>query len=235
MMIEVRDVRVRYGDIEVLHGVSLNVYEGEVVCLIGSNGSGKSTLLSTICGIQRAASGQILFGNEDITNLECEVHVEKGIVMVPEGRRLFPHLKVRENLELGAYSKRARKSMKDGLEKVFTLFPRLKEREGQLAGSMSGGEQQMVAIARGLMANPKILLLDEPSIGLSPIAIKIVIDTIKRINDMGTTILLVEQKVGAALRVGKRFYVLENGNIKMTGMAENLANNEEIKKAYLAV
>jgi branched-chain amino acid transport system ATP-binding protein len=223
-------VHAGYGPMEVLKGISLEVREGEIVCVLGANGAGKSTMLMTICGIHRCRQGTIHFAGQPIENLPPHEIVRLGISQVPEGRRIFPRLTVRENLELGAFPRR------DGaeeLEKVFARFPILKERQNQLGGTLSGGEQQMLAVARALMARPKLLLLDEPSLGLAPLIVAKIFDIIREINAAGTTILLVEQNANMALHLARRGYVLETGRIVLADTAENLINNEQVKKSYL--
>jgi len=233
-MLEVNNLNVYYGDIRALSDVSLNVEEGEIVCIIGSNCSGKSTLLKTIVGLQRAASGNIKFLGEEITNRSPAYITEKGVVLIPEGRQLFYNLSVIENLELGAYLKRARLRKNENLRKVFDLFPILEERKDQLAGTLSGGQQQMLAIARGLMSEPKLLLMDEPSSGLMP---KLVIEVYKSIKEIANeiSILLVEQNVHLGLRTAHRGYVLEASRIVLSGSAKELTNNPQVKKAYLGL
>lgn len=234
-MLEVIEITAGYGNKAVLSSVSMQISKGELVALVGSNGSGKSTLLKSICGLIRPFSGRILFEGEDITGLETFRIVDRGIVLIPEGRHVFPHMNVRENLELGAFNLRARKNMAQSLEMVYELFPVLKERSHQLAGSLSGGEQQMLAIGRGLMRGPKLLMLDEPSLGLAPIMVKKVFDTIVEIKRRGTTVMLVEQNVRSSLMIADRAYVLENGRMVMCGAASELLSHEHLKKAYLAL
>jgi branched-chain amino acid transport system ATP-binding protein len=244
-MLELIDIRTFYGPIEALRGVTIGVKQGEVVCLIGNNGAGKSTTLMTISGISRPLSGDITFEGKSIKGLPPHVIVQMGISQVPEGRRIFPKLTVRENLEMGAYiavSRRGsgfRKSKKMGrqisvqFDKIFELFPVLKERHDQPGGTLSGGEQQMLAIGRALMSSPKLLLLDEPSLGLAPIITSKIFRTIREINREGVTVLLVEQNARAALRLSHRGYVLENGAIALEGEGEGLLNNEQVRRAYL--
>lgn len=234
-MLEVDKVSASYGDLQVLWDVSLKVEEGELVVLLGPNGAGKTTLLKTIIGLLRPKSGSISFLGRRIDSLSPADIIKLGISIVPEGRRLFPHMTVKENLELGAYaSKEARERIKDHLEFVYNLFPILKERENQLAGSFSGGEQQMLAIARALMTKPKLLMLDEPSLGLAPKVVLRVFDVIKKIKEEGITILLVEQNVRQALEIADRGYVLENGRIVLEGSSRDLLKEEHIRKTYLA-
>ena len=231
-LLEVRDIHTYYGAIEALKGVSLTVGEGEVVTLIGSNGAGKSTTLRSISGLTPARSGTITFAGEDITRVPAHEVVIRGIALAPEGRHCFARMTVRENLDLGAHRRRGPEIGED-LDRVYDLFPRLKERARQKAGTMSGGEQQMLAVARALMARPKLLLLDEPSMGLAPVLVDLIFDTISRIREQGTTVLLVEQNALAALRVADRAYVLESGALKLAGTATELAKDPEIVKAYL--
>ncbi|HKP86014.1 MAG TPA: ABC transporter ATP-binding protein [Blastocatellia bacterium] len=232
-MIELRDVTARYGDAQVLWGVSIGVREREIATLIGANGAGKSTTLKTISGVVAASAGQILFDGQRIERLPPHRIASLGIAHVPEGRRLFPLMSVRENLELGAVSKEARRRRLESFEKVFALFPRLKERERQMAVTLSGGEQQMVAIARGLMARPRLIILDEPSLGLAPIIVKEMFDIIQAINREGITVLLVEQNVQQSLKLADRAYVLENGRVVLEGAGGELLNDERVREAYL--
>jgi branched-chain amino acid transport system ATP-binding protein len=235
MLLEVENLNVFYGAIHALQGVSFNIEEGEIVTLIGANGAGKSTILRTISGIIRPRSGRIVFKGEDITLTPAENIVRKGISHVPEGRKIFAPLTVKENLEMGAYIIKD-KSEKDRLmERVFKSFPRLKERISQLGGTLSGGEQQMLATGRGLMSKPSLLLLDEPSMGLSPILVQEIFSIIKEINAQGTSILLVEQNAQIALSVAHRSYVLETGNIVLSGPAKEIAENPKVKAAYLGI
>jgi len=237
-MLELNDIHTFYGPIEALKGITLKVNHGEIVCLIGSNGAGKSTALMTISGILKPKAGTISFIGNDISNMPPHRIVEMGISHVPEGRRIFPKLTVKENLEMGAYAKRynlrvTSYEFKNQLDKVYEMFPILKEREKQMGGTLSGGEQQMLAISRALMSDPKLLLLDEPSLGLAPIIVSRIFKAIQEINKEGVTILLVEQNAHAALNLSGRGYVLENGRIKMHGQGKALLNSEEVKKAYL--
>ncbi|MEW6674800.1 MAG: ABC transporter ATP-binding protein [Nitrospirota bacterium] len=244
-MLKLVDVHTFYGPIEALKGINIEVKHGEIVCLIGSNGAGKSTTLMTISGILKPLSGDILFEGKSIRGISPHRIVEMGISQVPEGRRIFPKLTVRENLEMGGYTvvgsqesvlrsqKTKNQQLRTQLEKVFELFPVLKERHKQLGGTLSGGEQQMLAIGRALMSNPKLLLLDEPSLGLAPIIVSKIFKTIKEINEEGVTVLLVEQNARAALKLSNRGYVLENGRIALEGKGEELLNNEQVRKAYL--
>ncbi|MEM2320890.1 MAG: ABC transporter ATP-binding protein [Candidatus Bathyarchaeia archaeon] len=233
-MLKVENVNAAYGDLQVLWGVSLDILNGELVSVIGSNGAGKTTLLKTISGMLMPKEGKIKFFDQDITFLEPHKRAALGIGHVMEGRRLFPNLTVEENLKMGAYLKEAWEKRKETLELVFDLFPRLKERRKQRAGTLSGGEQQMLAIGRALMLRPKLLLLDEPSLGLAPKLTLSIFDAIKKINEYeGVTILLVEQNVHIALNMSKRAYILENGRIILEGSSEELLNNPQVKKAYL--
>ncbi len=232
-MLELRNVHTFYGKIEALKGINLKVNKGEIVCLIGANGAGKTTTLLTISGIVKPKEGDVIFDGKTINNYSPDKIVKLGIVHVPEGRRIFPELTVEENLILGAYIQKDKQKIKENLEKVFTLFPILKERFKQLGGTMSGGEQQMLAIARGLMSEPKILLLDEPSLGLAPKIVERIFDIITEINSEGTPILLVEQNANMALQISTRGYVIETGKIILEGSSKELFNNDEVKKAYL--
>jgi branched-chain amino acid transport system ATP-binding protein len=232
-LLELHDVHTFYGNIEALKGVSLEVDEGEIVTLIGSNGAGKSTTLRSISGLTAPREGSIRFDGEEIGETPPQEIVQRGISQAPEGRRIFSRMTVRENLELGAYLRRDDDGIGDDLDRVFELFPRLKERERQKAGTMSGGEQQMLAIGRALMAEPKLLLLDEPSMGLAPILVERIYETVAEINQQGTTILLVEQNANFALEVSKRGYVLETGQVSLADDASALRENSDVQKAYL--
>ena len=234
-MLEVSDIKVAYGDVEVLHGMSVTVGDGEIVALVGANAAGKSTTINTISGMMRAKKGSIQFRGQRIDHLRPYEIVALGLVQVPEGRRLFPYMTVLENLELGAYTQQARHQRGKSLEMVFGLLPILKDRQGQLAGSLSGGEQQMLAIGRGLMALPRLLMLDEPSVGLAPLMVKQILETVRDINARGTTVLLVEQNVQHSLRLAHRGYVLENGRIVLEGKGTELLANPHLKKAYLGM
>ncbi len=234
-MLEVRGIDVAYGDVQVLHGMSLTVEEGEVVALVGANAAGKTTTINTISGMLRPKNGSIVFQGERIDHVPPYEIVALGLVQVPEGRKLFPYMTVLENLELGAYSRKARRQKGKSLQTVFDLLPILKDRQSQLAGSLSGGEQQMLAIGRGLMAMPRLLMLDEPSVGLAPLLVKQVLETVKGISAQGTTVLVVEQNVKQLLRLADRGYVLENGRIVLEGKGEELLANPHLKKAYLAM
>ncbi len=234
-MLNISNVNSFYGEAQVLRGVSLNVNQGEIVTIVGANAAGKSTLISCISRSVRSFTGDVEFNGVKIDQMSPEKIVNLGLIQCPEGRLLFPSLTVRENLELGAFSKRARPTRKDRLEYVYSLLPRLKERSNQLAGSLSGGEAQMCAIGRGIMANPILLMFDEPSLGLSPKVVKEVMELIKNINKEGTTILLVEQNVRQSLKLSDRAYVMENGKIIMEGKGKELLNSEEIRKAYMGI
>jgi len=231
-LLEVQDIHTRYGTIEALRGVSLTVDEGEVVTLIGSNGAGKSTTLRSISGLTPASSGTIRFADEEITRAPAEGIVSRGVALAPEGRHVFPRMTARENLDLGAHRRRGPEIQED-LERVYSLFPRLKERERQKAGMMSGGEQQMLAIGRALMARPKLLMLDEPSMGLAPILVERIYETIEEINRAGVTVLLVEQNANYALDVAARGYVLETGRIAVANDSAKLRDDPEVQRAYL--
>ncbi|KQL45830.1 ABC transporter ATP-binding protein [Brevibacillus choshinensis] len=233
-LLTINEVHSYYGKIEALKGISLEVRQGEIVALLGSNGAGKSTTLKTISGLVRPGSGDIQLEGKSLVGWAPHKIVEAGIIHVPEGRRIFAGLTVRENLELGGFTQRKEKTViSEGIEQAFALFPRLKERSGQLGGTLSGGEQQMLAICRGLMARPKLLMLDEPSMGLAPIIVQEIMQIIREINQQGTTILLIEQNAKAALRLAHRGYVLETGRIVMENTAEVLRGDESIVKAYL--
>ena len=233
-LLEVSDIRARYGAIEALKGVSLTVEREEVVTLIGANGAGKSTTLRSISGLTPASAGKITFEGEEITRVPAHDVVGRGIALSPEGRHCFPRMTVRENLDLGAYH-RGRGDVADDLDKVFTLFPRLKERERQHAGTMSGGEQQMLAIGRALMARPRLLMLDEPSMGLAPIFVERIFETIVEVNKQGTSILLVEQNANYALDISARGYVLETGRVVLTNDSSHLRDDPEVQRAYLGM
>jgi branched-chain amino acid transport system ATP-binding protein len=232
-LLEVSGVHTFYGNIEALKGVSLTVEEGEVVTLIGSNGAGKSTTLRSISGLTPPREGSIKFEDTEIGEVPPQEIVERGISLSPEGRHVFPRMSVRENLDLGAYLRKDRDGIENDRERVYSLFPRLKERERQKGGTMSGGEQQMLAIGRALMANPRLLLLDEPSMGIAPILVERIYETIAEINRQGTTILLVEQNANYALEVSKRGYVLETGKVALEDQSSALRTNPEVQKAYL--
>jgi branched-chain amino acid transport system ATP-binding protein len=231
-LLEVEDIHTFYGSIEALKGVSLTVEEGEVVTLIGANGAGKSTTLRSVAGLTHASRGRISFEGEDVTRVPAHEIVTRGIALSPEGRHCFPRMTVRENLDLGAYQRRGPEVAED-MERVFELFPRLKERERQKAGTMSGGEQQMLAIGRALMARPRLLMLDEPSMGIAPILVQRIYETIGEINKTGVAILLVEQNANYALEVSKRGYVLETGQVVLANDSAQLRDDPEVQKAYL--
>jgi branched-chain amino acid transport system ATP-binding protein len=231
-VLEVEGIHTYYGAIEALKGITLKVYDGEIVTLIGSNGAGKSTTLRSISGLNTPRIGEIRFRGQEITGLAAHQVAELGIAQAPEGRRVFPRMTVRENLDMGAFT-RNDAGVKEDMERVFELFPRLKEREKQKAGTMSGGEQQMLAIGRAMMARPKLLLLDEPSLGLAPVIVDRIYETIREINAQGVTILLVEQNANYALDVSKRGYVLETGKVVLTNESDKLRTDPEVMKAYL--
>jgi len=232
-VLEVKEIDVYYGAIHALKKLSISVEQGSIVTLIGANGAGKTTTLRTISGLLRPRSGSIIYNNQDITHVPPEKIVGLGVCHVPEGRRVFPSMTVMENLEMGAYLRKDKKQIAKDLETVFTRFPRLKERQKQLAGTLSGGEQQMLAIGRALMASPQLLLMDEPSMGLAPLLVKEIFEIIKDINKRGTTILLVEQNANMALSIADKAYVIETGEIVLQGTAQELMNSEQVKKAYL--
>jgi len=234
-MLEAKDIECGYGEVKVLWGVSVKAKKGELTTIIGSNGVGKTTLLRAIMGIIPVWRGKVLFSGEDITKLRTHERVERGLVMVPEGRMIFANMTVLENLEMGAYTKRAEEKMDERLEIVFELFPRLKERMNQKAGTLSGGEQQMLAIARGLMSCPEILILDEPSLGLSPKLTLEIFEIIRKLKEEGITMLLVEQNVHLSLAVCDYAYVMAEGRIVMEGSGEELSKSDEIRKAYLGI
>jgi branched-chain amino acid transport system ATP-binding protein len=233
LILDLGDVHTYYGSIHALKGVSLNVGEGEIVTLIGSNGAGKSTTLRSINGLNRPRKGSIVFRGTDITQKPPHEIVKMGIAQAPEGRKLFPRMTVFENLEMGAFQRTDRKEIREDIDRVFTLFPRLAERKTQKAGTMSGGEQQMCAIGRALMARPRLLLLDEPSMGLAPVLVERIFETLVEINEQGTPILLVEQNALMALEVAKRGYVLETGRVALADDAKSLRDNEQVRKTYL--
>jgi branched-chain amino acid transport system ATP-binding protein len=233
-LLELKDVRGGYGRTEVLRGISLHVEPGETVALLGSNGAGKTTLNNAICGLCPAWSGSVIFDGTDVSRMHYRSIVMAGLIQVPEGRRVFPNLDVLENLELGAYT-RARERRAQNLEKVFAIFPRLKERRAQLAGTLSGGEQQMLAIGRGLMAEPRLLILDEPSLGLSPLLVEEMFTLIRQLKTSGLAVLLVEQNVGQSLEIADRAYVLENGSVRFEGLPADLLASDELRRAYLGL
>ena len=233
MLLELDNVKTYYGNIRALKGISIEVNEGEIVCLIGGNGAGKSTTLMTISGVLTPMDGEVLFQGQSIVSVRPDNIVQMGICQVPEGRMIFPLLTVMENLDMGAYLRKDKDGIKEDFEKVFALFPVLRERSKQAGGTLSGGEQQMLAIGRALMAHPKLLLLDEPSLGLAPILVDTIFDIIRRINQQGTTILLVEQNAQLALQFSHRGYVIETGEIALADTSAALLKNEQVKKAYL--
>ena len=230
-ILEIKDLQVRYGGIEAVKGISLEVPEGEIVTLIGANGAGKSSTLRTISGLVKPAAGKIYFKGEDITGMDANEIVKRGITLVPEGRRIFPDMTVLENLKIGAYLRND--DLTEDLEWVFSLFPRLKERSWQAGGTLSGGEQQMLAVGRALMSRPKVIMMDEPSLGLAPIIVKGIFDIIKEINKQGVTVLLIEQNANMALKTADIGYVMETGRITLQGTGSELLNNEAVKAAYL--
>jgi len=234
-LLELSNLDVAYGDLPALSDVSLAVEAGETLSVVGANGSGKTTMLRTISGLLRPRRGEVRFEGERIDRLPCHRVVERGVVHVPEGRKVFPSLAVRENLELGSYPRAARAHRADSLERVFSLFPRLRERAGQAAGTLSGGEQQMLAIGRALMARPTLLMLDEPSLGLAPLIVTEIFRTIDAIHRAGVTVLLVEQNTRQALALSRRGYVLENGRVVLVGTGAELLGNEHVKRAYLGM
>ena len=233
MKLEIKDLHVSYGGIRALKGVDLTVEEGQIVTLIGANGAGKSTTLRAISGLQKPQSGSILYGGEELVGLPAKEIVRRGIIHVPEGRRVFPDMTVAENLKIGAFLRTDKGSIADDMDYVHSLFPRLKERSWQLAGTLSGGEQQMLAVGRALMSRPKVLMMDEPSLGLAPLIVKDIFSIIRRVNADGITVLLIEQNANAALRVADYGYVLETGTIALTGTGEELLRNESVREAYL--
>jgi len=234
-MLNIDKLNFSYGDMQVIWDVDLAVNAGEIVTVVGANGAGKSTTLRNISRLVKWQSGSITFNGTDLAKYEPHEVVEMGIVQVPEGRKIFPEMTVTENLRMGSFIKSARPARDENIDRVFTLFPRLKEREKQLGGTMSGGEQQMLAIARGLMTNPKLILMDEPSLGLAPLMVKFIFDIIQEINRQGVTVMLVEQNVYQSLRISHRAYVLETGRVVMTGSGEELLNDEHVKKAFLGM
>ena len=232
MMLELQDLQVSYGGIRALKGVSIQVNEGEIVSLIGANGAGKSTTLRAISGLERAQSGKILYNGEDITGKPSKYMVQNGLILVPEGRLIFPDMTVLENLKIGAYLRNDRDVEAD-IQRMYSLFPRLKERAWQMAGTLSGGEQQMLAVGRALMSKPKLLMMDEPSLGLAPLVVKDIFSIIRTIRDSGVTVLLIEQNANAALKVADRGYVLETGRITLEGSGRELLRNPAVRAAYL--
>lgn len=234
-LLEIRDLRVSYGGIEALKGISFDVEEGQIVTLIGANGAGKSTTLKAISGLVQPTTGTIRYNGKEIQSLDSQKIVEGGIVLVPEGRKVFPNLTVEENLRIGAYLNRNKAEVAEELAIVYELFPRLQERSWQAAGTLSGGEQQMLAVGRGLMAKPKVMMMDEPSLGLAPQLVRDIFAIIDRIHDMGVTVLLIEQNANAALKIADQAYVLVTGEITKTGTGASLLNDPEIRDAYLGV
>ncbi len=232
-MLKVRDLVVAYGGIEALKGISLDVPDGKIVTLIGANGAGKSTLLRSIIGLVKAKSGNVEYNGDKLTGLNSQQIVSKGLTLVPEGRRVFPNLTVLENLRIGAYMRKDEEGITADIKRIYEIFPRLEERNWQMAGTLSGGEQQMLALGRALMSRPKLMMMDEPSLGLAPLVIKEIFNIIRSINENGTTVLLVEQNANMALKVAHHAYVLETGRIMMEGSGKELLENEEIKEAYL--
>jgi len=232
-LLNVTDLQVSYGGIEALKGITFSVDEGEIVTLIGANGAGKSTTLRAIMGLVQKSGGSVEYSGEPISAAETQKIVGKGVTLVPEGRRVFPNLTVFENLKIGAYLREDADGIEADINHVYSLFPRLEERNWQMAGTLSGGEQQMLSVGRALMARPKLIMMDEPSLGLAPLVVKGIFDIIRRINDEGVTVLLIEQNANAALKIANRGYVLETGSIIMTGSGSELLNNEKVKQAYL--
>ena len=232
-MLEIKDLEVYYGMIQAIKGVSFDVNEGEVIALIGANGAGKTTILHTITGLLSPKKGSVIFEGQDITKIPAHKIVSLGMAHVPEGRRVFAQMSVYQNLKMGAYTRSSKEEIEANLEKVYKRFPRLEERKNQIAGTLSGGEQQMLAMGRALMSKPKIILMDEPSMGLSPILVNEIFDIIQSVSAMGTTVLLVEQNAKKALSIADRAYVLETGKIVTSGVAKELMNDDTIKKAYL--
>jgi branched-chain amino acid transport system ATP-binding protein len=232
-MLKINNLNVHYGGIHALRGINIDVEEGKIISLIGANGAGKSTTLRTIMGLEQPTDGSVFYNDKALSGKKTKDIVSDGIVLVPEGRRIFPNLTVKENLILGAYLRKDQKEIEKDIEWVYELFPRLKEREWQKAGTMSGGEQQMLAVGRGLMTKPKIMMMDEPSLGLAPLIVKDIFEIIKKINKEGVTILLIEQNAKAALEISDYAYVLEIGQIVLEGKGQDLLHNEEVKNAYL--
>jgi branched-chain amino acid transport system ATP-binding protein len=234
-ILQVDNIHSYYGQIHALKDITLTVEKGEIVTLIGANGAGKSTTLRTICGLMKPREGKVIFDGEDLAPFKPHDIISKGISLVPEGRAIFTRMTVAENLQMGAYARKSKPDIEKDLERVFTLFPRLKERRRQVGGTLSGGEQQMLATGRALMAHPRLLLMDEPSMGLAPVLVEAIFDTIQQINKEGTTILLVEQNALMALTVANRGYILQTGEIVLKDSAENLKKNEMVQKAYLGI
>ncbi len=234
-MLKVKNINMSYGDVQVLWDVSFEVHQGEIIVLVGANGAGKSSILKTISGLQRVSSGSIEFEGNDLTGMPGNEIINTGVVHVPEGRRLFNEMTVEENLIMGSLHGEAKQKRAESIEESYALFPRLFERKKQLAGTLSGGEQQMLAVARGLMSKPKLLMLDEPSLGLAPVLVQDIFEIVKSINKQGMTVLLVEQNVQTTLTFCDRAYVLENGRITLSGTGKELMNNEHVKTAYLGI
>ncbi len=234
-MLKLENIHVNYGQFEVLRGISLEIKQGEIVALLGGNGAGKTTTINTIMNLNPLREGDILFKGESIRDLPTHERVQKGIVVCPEGRKLFPHMSVYDNLLVGAYSPRARQKREENMDRCFQLFPKLYERRNQLARTMSGGEQQMCAIGRALMASPEILMLDEPSLGLAPVIVQKIFETLVEINKSGMTILLVEQNVMSSLEIASRGYIIETGENVISGSADELIHSEDVRKAYLGI
>ena len=232
-LLQIEGLKVSYGGIEALKGISFHVDAGEIVTLIGANGAGKSTTLRTIAGLVPASAGTITYDGQAVTGIDTQKIVERGVVLVPEGRRVFGNLTVLENLRIGAYLRKDDAGVMQDIEHVYSLFPRLKERHWQMAGTLSGGEQQMLAVGRALMAKPKLIMMDEPSLGLAPLIVQDIFSIIERINAEGVTVLLIEQNANAALRIAHRGYVLETGHVTLSGAGKELLENEEVKQAYL--
>ena len=233
MLLKIENLHVKYGNVEALHGIDIEVDKGEIVTILGANGAGKSTTLMAISGLVKASQGEIVFDGQPLQKMGAHEIVARGVAQAPEGRRVFGTLTVRENLYLGAYTSNDQQKIRQNLDWVFDLFPRLKEREKQMAGTLSGGEQQMLAVGRALMGNPRILLLDEPSLGLAPLLVKIIFETVRQINKAGVTVVLVEQNARAALKLADRGYVMEVGNIVLKDSAANLLANPDVQAAYL--
>lgn len=234
-LLEIKNISVKYGDLVALRDVSLRIEQGNTVSLVGSNGSGKTTLINTLSGLVGCAAGAILFKGQPIQGMPAHKRVELGLVQIPENRRLFPYMTVLENLEMGSMTRRSRGQRQENIQKVMQLFPILSKRAKQIANTLSGGEQRMLAIGRGLMSDPTLLMLDEPSIGLAPIVVKEIFQAIARINELGTTVLLVEQDVNASLRISSYGYVLDNSQIVLSGPAEKLLNSEQVREAYMGL